>query len=254
MPPVRRIMTEAGERFLERVRPAVAEVRTAIQALDELRGAPRGTLRLNLSRFAYQQLIEPRLAEFLQTYPELSVDLIFDDALADIVDSGCDAGIRLGEMLQQEMVAVAMTGPQRMAVVGAPAYFRRHGKPQSPRQLLEHECINYRQISSRTVYRWEFTEQVKGKSRDLSIAVRGRITANDLDAMIGAAVNGLGLAYVLESGVARDVRAGKLVRVLDAFSPSFAGLFLYYPARKHVPPKLRAFAEFFRVRGASPPR
>lgn len=237
-------LTEAGERLVARLGPAVAEMRAAIADLDSLRDAPRGVLRLNLPRFCYERLIEPRLGRFLKSYPELQLDLVLDDSLADIVGSGCDAGIRLGEMLDQEMVAVAMTAKQRMAVVGSAAYFTRRGWPKHPRDLLTHDCITYRQISSRTIYRWEFSEQ----ERDFSIGVSGRIVANDLGVMIRAAVGGHGLAFVLESAVVEELRAKKLRRVLDSFCPEFPGFFLYYPARRYVPAKLAVFTEFFRAR------
>lgn len=237
-------LTEAGERLVTRLGPALNEVRAALEDLDSLRDAPRGVLRLNLPRFAYERLIEPRLGQFLEAYPELQLDLVLDDSLADIVGSGCDAGIRLGEMLDQEMVAVPVTGKQRMAVVGAPDYFARRGRPKHPRDLLEHDCISYRQISSRTIYRWEFTD----RGRDFSIGVSGRIVANDLGLMIRAATAGHGLAYVLESAVAGELRAKQLARVLDGFCPEFPGFFLYYPARRHLPGKLAVFVEFFRVR------
>jgi DNA-binding transcriptional LysR family regulator len=237
-------LTEAGERLVARLGPALGEVRAALEDLDALREAPRGVLRLNLPRFAYERLIEPRLGQFLEAYPELALDLVLDDALADIVGSGCDAGIRLGEMLDQEMVAVPVTGKERMAVVGSPDYFKRRGRPGHPRELLEHDCISYRQISSRTVYRWEFTEQ----GRDFSIGVSGRIVANDLGLMIRASRAGHGLAYVLESAVAAELRKKQLRRVLDGFCPEFPGFFLYYPARRHLPAKLAVFVEFFRAR------
>ena len=237
-------LTEAGERLVGRLGPALREVRAALEDLDSLRDAPRGVLRVNLPRFAYERLIEPRLGQFLEAYPELSLDLVLDDALADIVGSGCDAGIRLGEMLDQEMVAVPVTGKERMAVVGSPDYFKRRGRPKHPRELLEHDCISYRQISSRTVYRWEFTEH----GRDFSIGVSGRIVANDLGLMIRAASAGHGLAYVLQSAVAEELRQKRLLRVLDGFCPEFPGFFLYYPARRHLPAKLAVFVDFFRAR------
>jgi DNA-binding transcriptional LysR family regulator len=243
-------LTEAGERFVARVGPALAEVRAAALELDELRAAPRGVLRVNLSRIACERLIEPRLGEFLQAFPEVSLDLVLDEALVDIVDSGCDVGIRLGEMLDREMVAVVMTRQERMVVVGAPAYFAERGKPKHPRALLEHECINYRQISSRAIYRWEFTETTGKGARDFSVAVPGRIITNDLASMVRAAQAGVGLAYVVESAVLEALKAGSLARVLDAYCPPFPGFFLYYPARRHVPPKLTAFVRFFRAAGA----
>lgn len=237
-------LTEAGERLVARLGPALSEVRAALEDLDSLRDTPRGVLRLNLPRFAYERLIEPRLDQFLQAYPQLALDVVLDDALADIVGSGCDAGIRLGEMLDQEMVAVPLTVRERMAVVGAPDYFARRGRPKHPRELLEHDCISYRQISSRTIYRWEFSD----KGRDFSIGVAGRIVANDLGVMIRAATAGHGLSYVLESAVAGELRAKRLVRVLDAFCPEFPGFFLYYPARRHLPAKLAVFVDFYRAR------
>jgi DNA-binding transcriptional LysR family regulator len=236
-------LTEAGARFLARLRPAMTEVHAAFEALDELRARPTGTLRLNVPRLALAPIIEPILAPFLAAHPELSIDIAIDDGLADLVEQGFDAGIRLGESLDQDVVALQLTGDMRMAVVGSPAYFAAHGKPTRPRDLRTHSCINYRAITRRTIYRWEFTEH----GRDLAIAVDGRVTTNDNEVMLRAALDGLGLAYVMENVAADAVADGRLVRVLTRYCPRFPGLHLYYPSRRQIPAKLRALIEFLRA-------
>ncbi|HEY5962112.1 MAG TPA: LysR substrate-binding domain-containing protein [Polyangiaceae bacterium] len=154
-------LTEAGERFLSRLKPTLADVRSCCDALEELRDRPAGTLRLNIPREASARFIEPRLADFLAAYPDIHVDVVLDDGFTNIVEGGFDAGIRLGESLERDMVAIRISGDERVAVVGSPAYFARRGKPKRPRDLLTHECVNYRRISSGDIYNWEFTE--KGK-------------------------------------------------------------------------------------------
>lgn len=235
-------LTEAGARFLERLRPALEGVRGAFEALDEVRGRPAGTLRLTVPRLAVRAILEPVLAPFLAAYPEISLDLSVDDGLTSIVDGGFDAGIRLGEMLEKDMVAVPLTDEMRAVVVGSPAYFAAHGKPKHPRELHHHACINYRQISSRSVYRWEFT--VDG--RDVAMAVDGRVTTNDGDLMLRAALDGLGLAYLIETVAAESLADKRLVRVLTPYCPRFPGLYLYYLGRTQLPPKLRALIDFLK--------
>lgn len=237
-------LTEAGARFLARLRPAMEGVHAAFESLDEVRGRPVGTLRLNVPRLACATVIEPILAPFLAAYPELRLDITIDDGLTDIVAKGFDAGIRIGEMLDKDVIAVPLTGDMRTAVVGSPAYFARHGKPRHPRELHAHDCINYRQISSGALYRWEFSEE----GRDLTVAVDGRVITNDYDVMLRAALDGLGLAYVMEHSLAEALAAKRLVRVLIPFCPRFPGLHLYYPSRTQTPPKLRALVEFLRAR------
>jgi DNA-binding transcriptional LysR family regulator len=238
-------LTEAGERFLARLRPALAGVHAAVESLDEVRGRPSGTLRLNVPRLASQWVVAPLLAPFLAAHPGLRLDIAIDDGFTNIVDAGFDAGIRLGEMLDQDMVAVRLTADMRTAIVASPAYLAANGAPKHPRELLRHACINYRRISSGTAYRWEFT--VKG--REVTIAVDGRLVTNDGDLMVRAAEDGLGLAYLMETMVADPLASGRLVRVLDRYCPPFPGLFLYYPSRAQLAPKLRALLEFLRDRG-----
>lgn len=237
-------LTEAGERFVARLRPALDEVRSAFEALGELRDAPAGTLRLNVPRLAYQRVLEPTLGAFLAEYPGIHLELVIDDAYANIIESGCDAGIRIGEMLERDMVALRIGPDESAAIVGSPAYFAAHPRPRRPRDLQQHVCINYRRIARGDIYRWEFTENGK----DIEVAVAGRFTANDNDALLAAALAGLGLAYVFESTAREHLESGRLIRVLEAFCPPFPGLFLYYPSRALLAPKLQALIEFLKPR------
>jgi DNA-binding transcriptional LysR family regulator len=245
-------LTEAGERFVTRLRPGLDQVEQAFACIEEVRDRPSGLLRLSMPRFAFSHLIQPRLAAFLAKYPEIKLDLWVDDAVTDIVEAGFDAGIRLGETIAREMIAVRVSADQRMAVVGSPAYFAAHGKPKHPRDLRTHDCINYRHSPGEPVYRWEFTEN----GRDFEIAVDGRIQVSERELMVLAALDGLGLGYVAESRVAEHLSAKRLVRVLEPWSPPFPGLFLYYPSRENVAPKLQALVDFLRLRrvtGRVPP-
>jgi DNA-binding transcriptional LysR family regulator len=250
-------LTEAGERFVARLRPGLDQVEQAFACVEDLRDRPSGLLRLSMPRFAYSYVIRPRLGAFMAKYPEIRLDLWVDDALVDIVEAGFDAGIHLGETIAREMIAVRVSGDQRMVVVGSPAYFAAHGKPKHPRDLRTHDCINYRRSPDAPVYRWEFTEN----GRDFEVAVDGRIQVSDRELMVLAALDGLGLAYVAESRVAEHLSAKRLVRVLEAWSPPFPGLFLYYPSRANVAPKLQVLVDFLKGRQprrhratGSPPR
>lgn len=237
-------LTEAGARFLERLKPALGDVRASFEALEELRDRPAGLLRLDVPRVACHQLLEPRLAAFLAAYPDIRVDIVIDDGFSNIVESGFDAGIRLGESLDREMIAVRISGDERVAVVGSPSYFAARGRPSHPRDLHVHDCINYRRIASGEVYKWEFTENGK----DFEVAVDGRMVCNDAELMIRGALDGSGIAYVLESMVDEHLRQKRLVRVLADFCPPFPGYFLYYPSRAHVAPKLKALVDFLKVK------
>jgi DNA-binding transcriptional LysR family regulator len=237
-------LTEAGERFVTALRPALDGVRAAFESLGELRDGPVGTLRLNVPRLAYQRLLEPHLAAFLAAHPRVQLDIVLDDAFANIIDSRCDAGIRIGEMLEREMVAVRVGADESAAIVGSPAYFAAHRPPLRPRDLAQHDCIKYRRIARGEIYKWEFTEDGK----DIEVSVDGRFTANDNDVMVGAALAGVGLAYVFESVVREHLAAGRLIRVLEAYCPPFPGLYLYYPSRAQLAPKLQALIDFLRAR------
>lgn len=237
-------LTEAGERFAARLKPALANVHEAFESLGELRDRPAGVLRLNLPRLGYEQVLAPKLRAFLAAYPDLSLDVRVDDAFASLVDGGFDAGIRIGEMVERDMVGVRVSADLRSAVVGSPSYFERRPKPKHPRDLHAHDCINYRRRALGQIYAWEFTEDRK----DFEVAVSGRLLIDDGDLMVAAALDGLGLAYVLESSVRAELAAGRLVRVLDAFCPPFPGFFLYYPSRRQIAPKLQALVDFLKVK------
>jgi DNA-binding transcriptional LysR family regulator len=236
-------LTEAGARFIARLRPAMDGIQEALVSLGELRDRPAGLLRLTLPRLGYEIVLAPKLPAFLAAYPDIDLDIQVDDAFIDIVEQGFDAGIRIGEMVEREMIAVRVTGDVRMAVVGSPSYFEARRKPKHPRELHAHDCINYRRRTSGVIYRWEFTEHGK----DFEIAVNGRMLMNDGELMQHAAVEGLGLAYVVENGVQADLASRRLVRVLDAYCVPFPGFFLYYPSRAQVAPKLQALVEFLKV-------
>ena len=235
-------LTEAGTRFIARLKPAMDGVREAFDALGELRDRPAGTLRLTVPRLAYQQILAPKLPAFLAAYPEIDLDVSIDDAFTDIIEHGFDAGVRIGEMVEREMIGVRIGPEMRVAIVGSPAYFAAHGKPSHPRDLHAHDCINYRRRTLGVVYRWELSEGDK----DFEIAVNGRLLVNDGDLMISAALDGLGLAYVMESAVREHLASKRLVRVLESFCVPFPGFFLYYPSRAHIAPKLQALVDVLR--------
>jgi DNA-binding transcriptional LysR family regulator len=203
-----------------------------------------GLLRINAPRGVLRFVIEPMLAEFCAAHPHLQVEIFAEDALIDIVDEGFDAGIRIGETLNADMVAVRLTQPFDWVVVGSPDYIERFGRPKRPEDLKQHRCIRYRLASRGGIYRWEFEDG----NRALEVSVDGPVIVNDTALNILAAVKGMGLAYTAAPLVQEHLASGELVRVLDKFVPRSPGLFLYYPSRAQTLPKLRAFAEFAKRR------
>ena len=237
-------LTEAGAQFLARVQPALTEIEAAFDALDASRDQPAGTLRINLPRVASELLVLPHLAEFMERHPQIRLELALEDAFADLVGEGFDAGIRLGESLAPGMVAVPIGGPIRIAVVGAPAYFRRHAPPATPDDLAAHDCLHYR-FATGGVYRWEFARPDEPR-RVFDALTQGRFMTNDLRTMVRAAEEGVGLLHVIEDFVRGQLDSGRLVPVLQDWCPSFPGFYLYTPGRAQLPPKLRAFIDFLR--------
>ncbi|RKH55434.1 LysR family transcriptional regulator [Corallococcus aberystwythensis] len=237
-------LTEAGSRFLSRLEPAMHGVQDAFESLGELRDRPSGLLRLTLPRYGYQEVLGPRLAEFLAAHPDIRVDIQLDDAFIDIVQQGFDAGFRIGEHVEREMIAIPVSGDIAMFVVGAPSYFANRGKPKHPRDLRDHDCINYRSRTTGGLYRWGLTD---GGKR-IEVAVEGRVVIDDSELQVDTAVAGLGLAYVPESRVRKHLAEKRLVRVLEPYSSTLPGFFLYYPSRTHVAPKLKALIDFFKVK------
>lgn len=242
-------LTEAGAQFLERVRPALAALAAAFDSLDETRDHPAGTLRINLPRIASEMLVLPHLAEFTRVYPHIRLELALDDGFVDLVGEGFDAGIRLGERVAGDMVAVPLSGEVRIAVAGSPAYFERHAKPRTPDELAAHDCLRYRFSTSGGIYRWEFAQP--GDSRRVfEVETQGSLVTNDLRTMVKAAEQGVGLLHVIDGFVREQLDDGRLVSVLDAWCPVFPGFYLYTPSRAQMPLKLRALIDFLRVKRA----
>lgn len=232
--------TEAGARLLERLLPAMSEFDAAVADVKALSGRPSGTLRINCPRTAAIHVLGPLIGPFLKAYPEIALDIVTEEKLVDIVAGRFDAGIRLGEKVEQDMVAVRFGGDLEMLVVGSPGYFAQHGKPKTPRDLKSHRCINTRWPTDGSLYRWEFergTEQ-------LEAAVTGPLTVNEPEVAVQAAIDGVGLAFLFRYQVQAALTAGKLLQVLKDWSPPFPGFYLYYPGRRQMPPPLRAFIDF----------
>ena len=234
-------LTEAGERLYAAARPALDELRAALAALGELGDAPRGTLRLHVSGSAESFLRGPLLAGFLDAYQHVRLDLFVSDEPLDIVAAGYDAGIRLGEVIDRDMIAVPVSGDLRLVVVGAPSYFARQRPPTHPRDLVDHECINWHPTPEAPPYRWEFAEN----GRDFSVDVRARVLTNDPALNIRLARAGVGLTLADDRRL-DDVGRGELVPVLEEFSTPFPGFYLYYPQWRHASPALRALVDYLR--------
>jgi len=232
-------LTEAGERFLNQAGPAVDQILAAIKDLGTYASKPSGLLRLNLPLFSYSSYLAPRIESFLMRYPEVSVELFFEDAATDVVEKGFDAGIRDSDILAKDMVAIKLFGPIRFVIVGAPKYFKRKGRPKHPEELLSHDCIRVRVDAGWIYDRWEFEQ--KGKA--FQVQVKGSLLLNDATLALNAACDGLGLMYVTEDIAKEKISSGKLEIVLKQYAPSSDGYYLYYPRRSQVQPKLRAFIE-----------
>lgn len=232
-------LTEAGSRLIARVAPAALEIGEALGDLDALRERPAGNLRISAPRIAIDLLIARILPEFRRLYPEVTVEIDVNDASVDLSTEQFDAGIRIEEFVERDMVAVRLTPDFRWVVVGSPAYFAAHGRPRSPKDLMQHECIRYRFPSARTIYRWQFLR----RGREYSLDAPGGIVVNDHLSMIAFARLGLGLAYTADLVVKDDLEAGALEDVLASHLPTRSGLFLYFPVRSQTQPKLRAFID-----------
>lgn len=237
--------TEDGALLLARVTGPLADIQAGLDELAERRDTPSGRLSLTMPRLAADELIMPRLAAFCARYPHVGLDIHTSDQFEDIVAAGHDAGLRLGESLQADMIAVRASGPRRSLIVGAPGYFARHPAPVHPRDLAAHDCIR-RRFDSGRLYRWELEKD--GKS--LGVDVKGRLILPQQDLIRQAALDGLGLAMLFENAVLDDLRAGRLQAVLQDWCPPFDGFYIYYPSRRQMRPALRAFVDFFRHRDA----
>ena len=236
-------LTEEGQRLLDVLQPALTAIERAVSEIGEAHAEPTGLIRMNSSRVAARLLIEPHMREFLARYPKLRLELVMDDGLSNIVAEGLDAGVRLGESLDEHMVAVPITPPLEMAIVGSPEYFERYGMPETPADLMKHNCLAYRFTSSGTIDRWSFTSPDEEK-RTVVFEPQGNAVFNDDDSMLHGALQGVGLVQHIDLCVQRHLADGSLVRVLAAWCPPFPGFYLYVPSRSQMPAKTRALMDF----------
>ncbi|UPK31673.1 LysR family transcriptional regulator [Bradyrhizobium sp. 186] len=236
--------TAAGERLLRNVGPRMAEIETELAALTELREKPSGTIRITATEYATDAVLLPKLAKLLREYPDIKVEIVSDYGLTDIVAQRFDAGVRDGEQVARDMIAVRIGPDSRMAVVGAPSYFRSRSEPKKPSQLVEHNCINLRLPTHGGLYSWEFEKS----SRELKVRVDGQLYFNTTTQMLHAALAGLGLAYLPEGLVQPHINKGRLRRVLEDWCPPYPGYHLYYPSRRQPSAAFALLVEALRQR------
>lgn len=234
-------LSDAGQQFLARVQPALREIDEALESASEQSESLRGTLRLNASRGGARHVLMPVVLEYLRRHPDMHVDLVTDDALVDIVAGGFDAGLRDLDTVPRDMVALPASREVSFVVVGAPRYFRGRSKPSKPAELSEHKCIR-RRWPSGAIYRWEFER----RGRELSIDVSGSLTLDNDELMLEAALRGVGLAYLSSWQANSLIAAGRLIRVLEDWTPAYPGLHLHYSSQRQLRPALRAFIDVMR--------
>jgi DNA-binding transcriptional LysR family regulator len=237
--------TEAGERLLETVGPQFDQVREALEHLSRGRDKPAGTIRITAIDHAAETVLWPAVGKFLHEYPDVHVDIHVENALTDLVTDRFDAGVRMGERVARDMIAVRIGPDLRMAAVATPAYFRDRGMPSTPQELASHSCINLRLATLDNVYAWEFEQG----DREINVRVEGQLTTNNSAVMRRAALEGLGIAFILEDYVQQHIDAGELVRVLEDWTPPFPGYHLYYPSRRQQSPAFALLVEALRHRG-----
>ncbi len=237
--------TQAGERLLKTIAPRFDEMDAELAALGELRDKPAGTIRITATEYAAEAVLLPALAKLLPSYPDIRVEVAIDYGLSNIVAAQYDAGIRPGELVDKDMIAVRVGPDLRMAVVGSPSYFATHAKPRTPQDLTSHNCINLRLPGHGGVYVWEFERG----GRALKVRVDGQLVFNGAGALLNAALNGFGLAYLMEGQVRPHIAAGRLVRVLADWCPAFSGYHLYYPSRRQPSPAFTLLVDVLRYRG-----
>jgi len=234
--------TEAGQKLLERLSPALADVALALDEVNAFRDSPTGTLRLNVPGVVAKVVLPRLLPRFLALHPGVAVEVTAEDSFIDVLAAGFDAGVRYDERLEKDMIAVPLSGPQRFVLVGSPAYFAAHGRPAHPRDVLDHACIRHR-FASGTSYPWEFEKD----GEVLRINPPARLTSTSIDLEQSACEAGVGLMATFEDFVAEALAAGRLETVLDDWLPPFSGPYLYYASRRHMPAPLRAFVDFLKT-------
>lgn len=237
--------TEAGERLMRSIGPHFEQIDAEIDRLSELRDKPAGNIRIACSDYVIDTIFRPMLRQFLRDYPDISVELFIDNGFTNIVEQRFDAGVRLGEALSKDMIAVRIGPDWRFTVVGTPDYFERRSKPETPHELTNHSCINMRLTTAGGMYAWEF----KKDGRELNVRVEGQLAFNSVIPVLNAALDGHGLAYVPEDLTKPYLDRGELVEVLADWSPNWQGYHLYYPSRRQASPAFSTFVEAIRYRG-----
>lgn len=237
-------LTEAGERLMGRLSPALGEVVSALEQVNSLRDSATGTLRLNVATVVARAVLPKIAADFLKAYPGIMLEVSGDDSFIDVLAAGFDAGVRYGERLEKDMIAVPI-GPrrQRFVTAASPAYLLAHGEPRHPREVLDHACIRHR-FASGSMPSWEFERG----DETIRISPQARVTSNSLEMEISAAIAGLGIIATFEEFLAPAIARGELVPILEDWTSDFPGPYLYYASRKHMPPPLRAFVDFLKTR------
>lgn len=231
--------TDAGERLLRTLAPRIEDIASEVEALMAFREKPSGNVRLTLSDHAFEWVVWPKLKPVLLNYPDIHIEFSIDNGFRDIVEERLDAGVRLGESLDKDMVAVRIGPDWRLVAVASPDYLKAHPAIEAPQDLVGHNCINHRQSRSGGLYAWEFAKD----GRDVRVRVDGQLTFNSSLAMVDAAISGLGIAYVPESLVLEALASGQLAQMLDDWSPLFSGYYLYYPSRKQHSPAFAVVVE-----------
>jgi DNA-binding transcriptional LysR family regulator len=237
--------SEAGERLRMSLAPRMAEIEAEIAALMEFRDKPAGNIRITLSDHALDSVVWPKLRPILSAYPDIKLELSMDIGFRNIVQEGFDAGVRLGESVERDMIAIRIGPDWRLVAVASPSYVAAHPVPEHPQDLIGHDCINRRQATAGGLYAWEFGKD----GQDLRVRVDGQLTFNRDSAMIDAALSGYGIAYVPEDLVDRHIASGDLVLVLDEWSPRFPGYYIYYPSRRQNLPAFKVVVDALRYRG-----
>jgi DNA-binding transcriptional LysR family regulator len=235
-------VSEAGDELLRSIGPELERIENAVGRLKLKRSSISGAVRLTATRQAYEMVIRPMLPAFVAAHPDAAVEVLIDYGFRDVIADLFDAGIRLGEKIEQDMIALKVGPDLRMAVVAAPSYLARHGTPRHPRDLVNHRCINYRMVASGAIYAWEFEQN----GLAFEVRVPGPLTFNEPQLMLDAALDGLGIAYLLESDVAAHVGSGGLVTLLAEWTAPFPGFYLYYPSRLQMRPVFGAFLDVLR--------
>lgn len=234
--------TEAGERLRQSMAPRVAEIEAEIAALMEFRDKPAGTIRLTLSDHAFESVVWPKFRPVLANYPDIKLEFSIDNGLRNIVEDGFDAGVRLGESVEKDMIAIRIGPDWRLVAIASPSYFEARPVPRHPQELIGHNCMNLRQTRSGGLYAWEFEKD----GQELRVRVDGQLTFNTTHAMVDAALNGYGIAFVPENLVERHVASGELVQVLGDWCLKFPGYYIYYPSRRQNLPAFKLIVDALR--------